>query len=141
MGRGGFHMWKELLSSIGIGNAKVDTIVHNPSVKTGEKIKGEVQIRGGVSAQVIDEIVLLLYVQYREDKEDSDFTHHVKELSETRLEKIGTIQAGEERKIPFSIEIDKDHPKTDSKYETFLRTTLMVSQAVDPKDEDTIDVK
>ncbi|MGD6955979.1 sporulation protein [Rossellomorea aquimaris] len=131
-------MFKQFLSSIGIGHVKVDTIVHKTKVSPGDSIEGEVVLIGGMADQPINEIRLLLLEKYEEDKKDSDFSYHEKDLNTIILDKIGTIGAAEEKRISFTFPTSSDHPKTTDANKTILRTTVDIPQAVDPTDEDSI---
>lgn len=131
-------MLEKFLSSIGIGHVKVDTVVSKASIKQGEIINGDVIIEGGNADQPINEVQLLLLHKYEEDKEDSDFPYHEKELKTIILKDIGTIKAGEKKKINFQFPTDRNHPKTTETNQTILRTTVDIPQAVDPTDEDRI---
>jgi sporulation-control protein len=131
-------MIKQFLSSIGIGHVKVDTIVHKTEISPGDSIEGEVVLVGGMADQPINEIHLLLLEKYEEDKKDSDFSYHEKDLDTIILDKIGTIRAGEEKRISFIFPTSSDHPKTTDANKTILRTTVDIPQAVDPTDEDSI---
>ncbi|MCA1062870.1 sporulation protein (plasmid) [Cytobacillus spongiae] len=134
-------MIKQFLSSIGIGHVKVDTIVHKTEISPGDFIEGEVVLVGGMSDQPVNEVYLLLLEKYEEDKEDSDFPYHEKDVDTIILNDIGTIRAGEEKRIPFSFPTSSEHPKTTETNKTILRTTVDIPQAVDPTDEDSIFVR
>lgn len=131
-------MLNKILSSIGIGHVKVDTVVSKGEIKQGDTIHGEVILEGGNADQPINEVRLVLLHKYEEDKEDSDFPYHEKELKTVILNDIGTIKAGEKKTIPFQFPTETSHPKTDDTNETLLRTTVDIPQAVDPTDEDSI---
>ena len=131
-------MWKEFISSIGFGNVVVDTKVKKKQYQVGDTVSGVVEIKGGIVEQDIKGIVLTLLIQYEQDKEDSDFSYHQKEVKEVVLTDIEHVQSNEEISIPFSIHIPIDHWKTKAGVETILRTKLLVEYSVDPTDEDTL---
>lgn len=133
-------MWKEFLSSIGIGSIKVDTIVENPTLTPASELKGEVVIEGGMSDQEVNKIVLTIFIREEDYRKDSDFSYHEKELHGFALEEIGTVKAEEVKRVPFKFLLSKDHPISDKGTETFLRTLVDIPQAVDPVDEDSIKV-
>ncbi|TMU87328.1 hypothetical protein FGG79_04145 [Bacillus sp. BHET2] len=134
-------MFNKFLSSIGIGHVKVDTIVHTTEISSGDLIKGEVVLKGGMADQPINEVRLLLLHKYEEDKKDSDFSYHEKEMDTIAFDKIGTILAGEEKRISFELLTKSSHPRTTDTDQTILRTTVDIPQAVDPTDEDSIFVR
>lgn len=133
-------MWKEFLSSIGFGKAKVETLVHNPVIRQNEILNGEVIINGGICDQKIKKIILSLLVRYDEERDDSDFFYHEKEVYEEVIDEIGRISADKERRILFRIPIKAEHPVSNHSVKTILRTTLKIAQGVNAKDEDTIEV-
>ena len=134
-------MLNKFLSSIGIGHMKVDTIVHTTEISPGDHIKGDVVLMGGMADQAVNVVQLLLLHKYEEDKKDSDFSYHEKDLDTITLDKIGTIRAGEEVRIPFEFPTQSNHPKTTDTDQTILRTTVDIPQAIDPTDEDSIYVR
>ncbi|WP_219169861.1 sporulation protein [Bacillus sp. MCCB 382] len=134
-------MLNKFLSSIGIGHVKVDTIVHTTEISPGDHIKGDVVLKGGMADQPINKVQLLLLYKYEEDKKDSDFCYHEKDLKTITIDNIGTIKAGEEKRIPFEFPTESDHPKTTDTDQTILRTTVDIPQAVDPTDEDSIFIR
>lgn len=131
-------MWKKFMSSIGFGNIMVDTILENRQYKRGETINGVVHIKGGAAEQEIEKIVLTLVLKYEQDKEDSDFTYHEKDIHEIVFTDIHHVDSSEYCSIPFSMELPDDHPLTCNGVETTLRTKLIVPQAVDSEDEDQV---
>ncbi|WP_433742368.1 sporulation protein [Falsibacillus pallidus] len=131
-------MWKEFLSSVGIGSMKVDTIVHEPKISRPGKIEGEVVIHGGSCDQKVEGIDLRLVYRYEAVKEESDFTQHEKDIHEETIESIEMVKANEIKRIPFTLMISNDHPVSVEENETILRTTVRIPNAVDPFDEDKI---
>jgi sporulation-control protein len=134
-------MLNKFLSSIGIGHVKVDTIVHTTEISPGDDIRGDVVLVGGMADQPVNEVRLRLFFKYEEDKKDSDFSYHEKDLDTIILDNIGTIKAGEKKRIPFEFPTQSGHPKTTDTEQTILRTTVDIPQAVDPTDEDSIFVR
>jgi sporulation-control protein len=135
------EMFKRMLTSIGIGNAKVDTVIPNQSFLRGNRIQGEVKIEGGIASQKIDAIILTLFVKFEEIRGDSDFSVREKEVQEIVINICDIINVGQHMQISFSIDVALDHPITNHQNETFLRTTLVIPQGVDVFDEDTIIIK
>ncbi|RFU66355.1 hypothetical protein D0469_17110 [Peribacillus saganii] len=131
-------MWREFLSSIGIGNAKVDTVLQSKALYPSSTVEGEIVIQGGAAGQEVEAIVLTLAVRYEAEKEDSDFSYHEKEVSRIIIQHPEGISAKKETCIPFEFTLPEDHPVSDGKYETILRTVLQIPQGVDPEDEDII---
>ncbi|KZN99758.1 hypothetical protein A4244_17335 [Bacillus badius] len=136
--KGEAMMWKNILSSIGIGGVAIDTVLEKTDYHAGEKMKGKVLINGGQAAEPIDALVISWYLQIHEVREDSDFSYHDKELKEMTLPIQRDIQPKEKLTIPFTLEIDAEHPPTSATHQTFLKTTAVIPQAVDPFDQDEV---
>ncbi|WP_174733135.1 sporulation protein [Mesobacillus harenae] len=131
-------MWKEFLSSIGFGSAKVETVIAKEVYKPGDTIKGVVKIHGGNTEQTINKITLSLYTSLEETRDDSDFSFIDEECRHVELGNIGTIHPGEQRSIPIQIPLSANHPITKGNLKTFLRTSLGIPQAVNTTSEDEI---
>lgn len=131
-------MWKNILSSIGIGGVTIDTILQKKTYQRGDKIKGAVLIRGGQAAEPIESLIVSLHLQVNEVREDSDFSYHEKDLKEITIPMNRDVQPQEKLTIPFTLEIDEEHPATDEKNKTFLKTTALIPQAIDPSDQDEV---
>ena len=134
-------MFKKVISSIGFGNVTIDTKLEKDTFHPGDTANGIVEINGGIYEKKINGIVLMLLIKYEADKEDSDFSYHEKVVTEQTITSDMTIPQKKKLSLPFSLHIPADHPLTDEQTETVLRTKLLVSQAIDPIDEDTIIIK
>ncbi|MGO2318878.1 MAG: sporulation protein, partial [Vibrio toranzoniae] len=64
-------MFKKLKASLGIGAAKVDTVLDNIDVFQGGELSGNVHIIGGDVEQQIDRINLVLNTEVKVETEDS----------------------------------------------------------------------
>ncbi|OCA85106.1 sporulation protein [Pseudobacillus wudalianchiensis] len=129
-------MWKHILSSIGIGGVEIDTALPKMTYQRGDKIEGKVLINGGQASEPIETLIVSLHVQMDKVREDSDFSYIDKELKEIVIPIQRDIKPKENITIPFSLEIDLEHPPTNDKNKTFLKTTAVIPQAVDPSDQD-----
>ncbi|MFL0361587.1 sporulation protein [Pseudobacillus sp. 179-B 2D1 NHS] len=129
-------MWKHILSSIGIGGVAIDTALQKAAYHRGDKIEGTVLINGGRAAEPIDALIVSLHLQMDEVREDSDFAYHDKDVKEILIPIQREIQPKEKLTIPFSLEIDLEHPPTSDTNKTFLKTTAVIPQAVDPSGQD-----
>ncbi|OZI12874.1 hypothetical protein CEW92_04285 [Bacillaceae bacterium SAS-127] len=134
-------MWKEFLSSIGIGSVKVDTVLEKGQFTIGEVIEGKVVITGGKVPISIQSIMLQLVYQLEEVRDDSDFSSHEKEMDRLLMNIDREILPGETQNFPFEITLRKNHPVTEDNKQTFLRTTVIIPQSVDATDQDEIIIK
>lgn len=133
-------MFKNLLASVGIGAAKVDTRLSKNSVVPGEILEGEVYIRGGDVAQDIDDIYLKLITEYKREINDSTVYEECVLLNYRLLERF-SIQAKEELVVPFSLPLPYEIPLTLGKTKVYIRTGLDIKLAINPRDRDVIEVK
>ncbi|WP_397538812.1 sporulation protein [Rummeliibacillus pycnus] len=127
------------LASFGIGAAKVDTKLEQSVFTAGEIVHGEVQIHGGNVNQHIDAIFLTVYTSYIHESND---LKHIENASITQVQvnEPFTIQASEERVMPFSFTLPIDCPVTMGNTKVWIKTSLAISNAIDPKDKDYIEV-
>ena len=57
--------FKKALASIGIGGAKVDTVLENPELQPGDTLKGVIKMMGGKVDQPVDRVYLELLTEVR----------------------------------------------------------------------------
>jgi sporulation-control protein len=127
---------KHLLSSIGIGNADVDTILSKASFRRGEEVEAEVHVEGGETAQAIDGIEFGLATRYERD--EGGYSYHVL----TRFEMSGfDLEAGEQRIETVQFQIPEHTPLTVGRTRVWLETGLDIDWAVDPEDEDHLEIE
>lgn len=132
-------MLNKLLQSIGIGSAKVDTVLFDRSCTPGGAIEGEVRICGGSSAQDIETIDLAIMTDYEIEVDDHKVTRSV-EVSRMRLTDRFTVQAGQELVMPLRIPVPLNTPASLGKSRVWVQTGLDIKSAVDPQDRDLLDV-
>ncbi len=139
--------FNKVLSSVGIGAATVDARLDSLDVEPGQDIDGVIHIQGGKTSQEINKIDLDLICNYSVEveieKDDESYTeiqirHH--KLGGFSLRKAFTIEADEQKEIPFRIPLPEQAPLTIGHTQTWLATNLDIAMAVDKKDEDVINV-
>ncbi|NBI30965.1 sporulation protein [Chengkuizengella sp. YPA3-1-1] len=138
---------KKMLSSIGIGSAKVDTVLNNDEFVPGEIIEGVVHIEGGKVEQKIEDVYLSIVATYTEIKE-FEFGDKEKEMEMTKqavLSKVKIIDAftigkGERVQFPIQVQLSYDTPLTLGKTKVWIQTGLDIDNAIDPSDRDYIRV-
>ncbi|MFJ8260974.1 sporulation protein [Rummeliibacillus sp. NPDC094406] len=128
------------LASFGIGAAKVDTKIEQSVFTVGQIVQGEVHIHGGNVNQHIDAIFLNVYTSYIHESNDLKHIEHAS-ITQVKVTEPFTIQASEERVIPFSFTLPIDCPVTMGKTNVWIKTSLAISNAINPKDEDYIEVQ
>ncbi|MGN1385385.1 MAG: sporulation protein [Bacillus sp. (in: firmicutes)] len=132
-------MFKKLLSSVGIGAAKVDTQLSKTNFIVGEKLEGIVLIQGGQVDQEIDSIYLSLFTEFEDEIDDKKITRTAV-IEKFELLHAFTIAANEKKEIPFSFMIPYVTPATLGKTNVWVQTGLDIKMAVDPQDRDYIKI-
>jgi sporulation-control protein len=130
-----------LLSRFGIGSATIDLIPEQTTVRPGEKVAAHLEIEGGTSAQTVDDTEIALVTRYQaQHGDDSSPTHYV--LWETEFREGFTVEAGVDRTIDVPpIQVPSIAPVTKGTSEVWIQTGLDIDWAVDPSDEDQLEVE
>jgi sporulation-control protein len=132
--------FNKVFASLGIGAAKVDTKLEKSSYHAGETMKGVVEIHGGNVEQHIDEIYLTIHTTYIRESDDKKWTDYAT-IEQIRITESFTIGPNEEKIIPFELQLPIDTPVTYGNTRVWVATGLDIKNAVDPKDQDYIEVK
>ncbi|CCQ11644.1 conserved protein of unknown function; putative SpoOM-related protein [Pseudoalteromonas luteoviolacea B = ATCC 29581] len=133
-------MFKKVLASVGIGAAKVDTILETEHLHPGQKFQAKIHIQGGNVAQDITGLQLALVTKVKvEGDEGSYFINHI--IDKWRLAEHFTIAPGEQRVIPFEARLHSETPITElptavNQTHVWIDTGLDIDLAVDPSDRD-----
>ncbi|MCE7564911.1 sporulation protein [Aliivibrio fischeri] len=138
-------MFKKLKASLGIGAAKVDTILENPELFQGDKLIGAVHIQGGDIEQKIDAIHIKLNTEIKIEN-DNGVSYQTFTLFHTQAVNPFVIQAGEQKKLPFTIKLPDETPITalnvrNNHCDVWVETVLDIDFALDPTDRDLLIVK
>lgn len=129
-------MFRKLLSSIGIGGAKVDTRLAAETFVPGEPVSGEVYIVGGDNAQEFERIYLSVVTSYKHE----DSTHNYDLANYDVMKERISVGQGENRTVPFSFTLPYATPLSIGHGRVYLKTGLDIASAIDPSDTDDIRV-
>ncbi|PKG24019.1 sporulation protein [Niallia nealsonii] len=132
--------FQKALASIGIGSAKVDTVLHQHILSHGNLVEGEIVIKGGNVAQTIDNIYLRLHATYEKESNDRTYTESCVIDSFLVGESL-EIGANEQKTIPFSFPLSIYTPFTLGKTKVWISTGLDIKNAIDPSDQDYVEVQ
>ncbi|MDM5188543.1 sporulation protein [Bacillus sp. DX4.1] len=132
-------MFQKFLASVGIGNAKVDTVLEKEDYLVGEEIAGIVHITGGSVAQQIESIYLTLSTTYIREVDDKK-TSATYDLERMRLTEPVTVQPNEKLEISFSFPMPIEAPLTFGMKTVWIHTGLDIKRSIDPSDRDYIQV-
>ena len=128
-------VFRKILSSIGVGGAKVDTRLSHDTLVPGETVSGETIIEGGSGPQEFERIYLYVSTRYKHEDSLHDYT-----LVEHSVGGKFSVDAGEKRTIPFSFPLPYETPLSLGRHDVYVRTGLDVQGAIDPSDVDPIRV-
>jgi len=130
-----------LLSRFGIGSATIDLIPEDTTVKPGGEVDAHLELEGGASTQTVDDIEIALVTRFQAQREDDSYpTQHV--LWETEFKEGFTVEAEVDRTLDVPpIQVPAFTPVTLKSSEVWIQTGLDIEWAVDPSDEDQLDVQ
>jgi sporulation-control protein len=131
--------FNRFLASVGIGAAQVNTMLQKDKYTIGEEVRGVVKIIGGEVEQSIDEIYISLMTQYKREINDKKVTETVP-IAKFLISKPFIIKPREQLDLNFSFVLPNGTPITNKRTPVWLVTGLDIKNAVDPKDEDLIEV-
>lgn len=131
--------FKTALASIGIGSTRVDTLVERAQLYPGEQLRGVVKIKGGEVPQDFNSIHVELCTAYLRESNDTKISHDFT-LASTGIHKPFSVQPGETFDFPILLDIPLDTPVSLHKSKVWLATRLDISAAVDPRDNDPLEI-
>lgn len=132
-------LMKRMLSSIGIGSAKVDTVLMGNQFAPGDTMDAVVKITGGKVEQNIDDIYFSIRTTYEEEADDEKVTI-IAVLDKFKASDSFVIGPGDVVEIDVSLPLPLDTPLTVGKTKVWVETGLDIDNAVDPGDKDYIEV-
>ena len=137
-------MFKQLLASIGVGGARVDTQLDNPRLYPGELLRGRVLVHGGSADQDIEKIELVLMVEAEQESGDHE-ARGALPLGAVRVAERFTIRAGESRELPFQISLPAETPINALAHygrplPVWIHTDLAIDAARDASDRDLLEI-
>lgn len=141
-------LMKRMLASVGIGAAKVDTIVQGDRFAPGDTLDAVVKVMGGKTEQQIDSLYFSVCCNYEATRETEDDEGDETEVTVTEtavLEKFKVSEAfaigpGDTEEIPLSFQLPFQTPLTLGKTKVWIATGLDIKKAIDPGDTDYIEV-
>ncbi|MFC7140720.1 sporulation protein [Halosimplex aquaticum] len=127
---------REVLSSLGVGSATVDTILDEGTLHPGEAVDLTVEIEGGSTSQAIDAIYFSLETRYRSEDGGYETTAIQQEVAERSF----TVEPDDHRRLDASMTLPRVTPLTKGAVDVWLKTGLEIDWAKDPQDRDAIEV-
>ncbi len=142
-------MFKKMLASVGIGSAKIDTVLQTETLKPGELIQAQIFVKGGKVEQSISGIELSLMTEVQEEMEDEEGEvqeyESSFEIERWHIAEKFTLVPGEERVFDFEAVLHPETPITtlecrNNKSHVWLQTGLEIDVALDASDRDYINI-
>lgn len=138
-------MFQKLKASLGIGAAKVDTLLDSSNIFQGDVLKGNIHVAGGDVEQKIDAINLRLCTEVKVEGDNGvSYQHFV--LDQVQILEPFLINANEIKQLPFELKLNDETPITSlnarkNQCRVWLETALDIDFALDPKDRDLLQVR
>ncbi|MFD2180345.1 sporulation protein [Veronia pacifica] len=134
-------MFRKILASVGIGAAKVDTVLHTEHLYPGQNFSGEILIEGGDVEQDISGLDLALMTKVKVETEDDGVQYQNFCIDNWHLSDSFTLQPGEKRALPFEATLPSETPVTElptskNKCVVWIQTGLNIDMAIDASDKD-----
>lgn len=132
--------FNKVLASVGIGSAKVDTILEKDTYTQGETVKGIVHVQGGSVKQDIHDITLTIKSEYKSETSENE-VYFEWVIDQHLMVKQFTIEPNDYKEFPFSFELPFNTPVSLDKTRVWVETDLGIDKALDQEDKDLILVK
>jgi sporulation-control protein spo0M len=121
-------MFEKILSSIGIGSVKVNTVLLEKNIERGNETQGEVHIFGGIAEQKISEIYIHIDSEFHKDDDDTtDFRDITEPILEIKITDPVNVNPHEEKVIPFSFFLPYYTPITFGEQKVTIETEIDIN--------------
>lgn len=125
---------KKSLASVGIGSARVDTVLDAGRARPGDTITGVINVQAGDAVQTIDSVGVALMTQYKRDVDDEDvYVAHA--LSQADVGDAFRVAPQETRELPVTLPVPLETPLTLDRTRVWVQTTLSIPRSVDPQSQ------
>jgi sporulation-control protein len=137
-------MFKKILASVGIGAAKVDTVLETEHLYPGQIFQAKIVIKGGDISQEVSGLEMALMTRVKvENDEGHYFVNHV--IEKWKIGERFVIDAQQSKVIPFEARLHSETPITElnagyNHCHVWLETGLDIDLALDPTDRDTLHI-
>ncbi len=131
--------FSKVMASVGIGAAKVDTLLEKRTYQPGEEMNGIIRIQGGQVQQEIEGIDLSIMTYYIKEVDDRKVRQNV-ELGKVRATPSLVIAPGETKEEAFSFRLPLTTPLSIGRTPVWVQTKADIRSAIDPTDQDRIEV-
>lgn len=130
---------KTLASIFGIGGTRIDTKFEKMEFQAGERVKGELHIKGGKVKQELESVFLNVMTDYEVESNDKTYRENGT-LQKVIVSVDRVINEDEEVVIPFFFTLSENTPVSLHKSHIWIKTHLEIDKAIDQYDADGISV-
>ena len=131
--------FKNAMATLGLGGAKVDTVLHSSQVVPGGTISGVIKIFGGKVEQNIKGVKLIVKTNYEKESDNRKITATAN-IQKYIVEVDRTVFAEEKFEVPFSFELSEVCPISTYRHKVWIATELDIEKALDSNDGDILNV-
>ena len=130
---------KSFMRAFGVGGPTIDAVLDTDRVQPGSRLTGTLHVRGGDAGQTADRAVIELVARVTRTMGDNEY--QADEVI-AGAELPGPIQLGRDHSLRFELALPPHTPVPSMGGRNFvwLRSGLDVPWAVDPSDQDALDV-
>ncbi|WP_459476968.1 sporulation protein [Clostridium saccharoperbutylacetonicum] len=144
--------FKRAMASMGIGSAKIDTVLEGNSFRVGEEFNGKIYVKGGNVDQYINKITVKLMTYYltEEIKRTVDDNDNEKEeiiterhnivIDQVEFVEAFTVEAKQTLDFDFAFKIPEITPITLERQAVWIETDLDIASGIDSSDRDYIEI-
>ncbi len=137
-------MLNKLLAKVGIGSAKVDTVLKNTTLTQGDMVEGIVHIQGGKVDQDINKVTISVMTRAKavriSDGEEETY-HTSMAIGKIQVDQPMKVEAQQKYEIPFSLKLPSETPITSiasgkNESKVWIYTDLDIESGFDSGDRD-----
>ncbi len=141
-------MFNKLLAKVGIGSAKVDTILKNMTLYQGDIVEGTVCIHGGKVDQDINKITISVMTSAKGSREvdgEEESYYTSVPVGKIQIDLAMKVEAQQKYEIPFSFMLPAETPITSiaagrNECKVWVYTDLDIESGLDSGDRDYLTV-
>jgi sporulation-control protein len=138
--------FKKMMASVGVGSAKVDTVLNSLVARPGGNITGTVHVKGGNIDQDIEDICLSLMVDVKREVNDRTY-YEPMVIYKHKVAGRFKIMQGENKSFPFEMPVPLEVPITVlgpyklGNIKLYVKTDLDIDNALDKADRDFLEIE
>jgi sporulation-control protein len=138
--------FKKMMASVGIGSAKVDTVLNGMVSTPGGTVSGVVHVQGGNVDQVIEHISVSLMVDVKRKMDDTTI-YQPMAITKHMVTGRFNIASGQSMQFPFTFTVPLDVPITVlggyklGNIKLYVKTDLDIDSALDKADRDLLEIQ